>query len=403
MENCTIYSHQLAFDKVIEIVKKSLPKARLDMQDNGLQKSLTATIKGGLFTKKKTLTINYRQRQNPSYNLDQVDCGLTKNLAGMVNFIQSIPAQKTNIRDQFLYKVMSANSEMAFIAEPNISGDFEKSLRKIVSAIDAYIFAQPSELFSKSTNQHFLDKDLQLIIDTEGNSEVESVSVIVDSKYHDIPASEASKDQIERKQKSETHLAENKIKVNKNLPCVEAKSNVVLRSKADIIDRAYALMIMGVKGEGIEQEYLKRTVAEKHINSFSPREEFTYKLENMMDEERAYATWRYESLNVMLWALRFMDELSYPSEICDVKAIVGMIFQPSRSDFDSKAKLRTKEEILDQLDKVYRMHWACVDARIKGVQVSGNINPSVIFERHYALNWLTNYENQDWDDVQTNT
>ena len=23
--------------------------------------------------------------------------------------------------------------------------------------------------------------------------------------------------------------------------------------------------------------------------------------------------------------------------------------------------------------------------------------------KHYSLNWLTNYQNQDWDDVQTNT
>ena len=61
------------------------------------------------------------------------------------------------------------------------------------------------------------------------------------------------------------------------------------------------------------------------------------------------------------------------------------------------------EEILDELDKTFRMNWACVDARIKGEQVTGNINPSIIYERHYALNWLTNYQNQEWDEVQTNT
>jgi len=26
-----------------------------------------------------------------------------------------------------------------------------------------------------------------------------------------------------------------------------------------------------------------------------------------------------------------------------------------------------------------------------------------LYERHYALNWLTNNLDQDWDDVQTNT
>ena len=105
----------------------------------------------------------------------------------------------------------------------------------------------------------------------------------------------------------------------------------------------------------------------------------------------------------MLWALGIIDELKYPSEICDVQTIVGKIFQPSRKEFEDSVELRSEPDILDELDKTYRMNWACVDARVKGREVLGNINPSVIYERHYSLNWLTNYQNQDWDDVQTDT
>ncbi len=49
------------------------------------------------------------------------------------------------------------------------------------------------------------------------------------------------------------------------------------------------------------------------------------------------------------------------------------------------------------------MHWACVNARVKGEAVSGNLNSSIVYERHYALNWLTNYGGQEWDEVETNT
>jgi hypothetical protein len=49
------------------------------------------------------------------------------------------------------------------------------------------------------------------------------------------------------------------------------------------------------------------------------------------------------------------------------------------------------------------MHWACVDARIKGQEVAGGIHPGIVYERHYCLNWLTRYQDQEWDDVQTNT
>ena len=65
MENCTIYSHYLNFDKVVQIVKEKLPKAKVEFNDGGINKSLVATIKGGFFGKNKTLKINYRQRENP--------------------------------------------------------------------------------------------------------------------------------------------------------------------------------------------------------------------------------------------------------------------------------------------------------------------------------------------------
>jgi len=79
------------------------------------------------------------------------------------------------------------------------------------------------------------------------------------------------------------------------------------------------------------------------------------------------------------------------------------MLKPSREEFTNTAQLKSKAEILDELDKTYRMNWACVDARIKGEAPTGNINPSVLYERHYALNWLTRYLNQNWDNVTTDT
>ncbi|HMQ87948.1 MAG TPA: DUF4272 domain-containing protein [Flavilitoribacter sp.] len=403
MENCTIYSHNLEFEKVVQIVKSNLPKAKIEYNDGGMQKSLVAEIKGGFFGKSKILKINYRERKNPSYKLEQVECGLTQNLAGMVNFIQSLPAKNEEVRNKFLYKVMSANCEIPFIAEPEISPEFESVLRRIAIELDGFVFAQPNRIFNKSNGQHFVDKNLNLILDMNGNCEVQDVEINVNSKYHDQPKEPYTEEQIKRKEKSEAFLAENGIKTNNNLPCISSSESVELRTLKEIIDRAYSLLIIAVKGEGIEQEHLAKTIQVKKIESFSPKENQIYQAESLNDQERAYATWRYESLYAMLWALGKMDELKYPSEICDVQGIVGKIFQPSREEFENSVKLRSKSEILDELDKTYRMNWACVDARIKGQQVSGNINPSVVHERHYSLNWLTNYQNQDWDDVQTNT
>ncbi len=403
MENCTIYSHILDFESIERIVKHNLPKAKVEVKDGGKQKSLVATIKGGFFSKTKKLTINYRERKTPSYKLSEVDCPLTQNLAGMVNFIQSIPSQNEEVKNKFMIKVMAANCEMSFMAAPSIDKDFEPILRSVMSQLNGFIFAQPSSLFSKSGGQHFVDKDLNLILDTNGNCEVDDIDVTVDAKYHDQPVDEYKQDQIDRKARSEAYLSTHNIKVNKNLPCSASESTIELRSVKEVIDRAYALLIMAVKGEGVVQKQLEKTVKDRNINGFSPKEETIYRSEILTDTQRAYATWRYESLYTVLWALGKMEDLKYPSDICNVQEVVGKVLTPSVEEFAKSAQLKSKSEILDELDKIYRMNWSCVDARIKGEEVAGNINPSVIYERHYALNWLTRYQDQDWDDVKTNT
>lgn len=403
MENCTIYSHMLDFSKVIEIVKNGLPKAEINTQNNGVQKSIVATIKGGFFSKNKSLTINYRERENPSYNLEKADCSLSQNLAGMVNFIQSIPAQNHEIHSKFLIKVMATNCEMAFICDPKMTSDFESVLQKIALAVNAFVFTSSSDFFNKSQVQHFLDKDLNLILDTEGKTEISDLDVRIDAKYYDADQATITPAQKTRKEKSEAFLTANNITINKNLPCVADDKAAELQHVNTVIDRAFALLLTAVKGEGIEQEHLDRARKDKRIDSLSPRETKVFDATTLDENERAYATWRYESLYTILWALGQMEDLKYPDEICDVKAVVDAIFSMPRTDFTKTAKLRSKSEILDELDKIYRMNWACVDARIKGQQPTGNINPSVIYERHYALNWLTKYENQAWDDVQTDT
>ncbi len=403
MENCTIYSHYLNFEKVVQIVKEKLPKAKVEFNDGEINKSLVATIKGGFFGKNKTLKINYRQRQNPSYKIEEVECGLTQNLAGMANFIQSIPPQNDAVKSKLIHKVLAANCEIPFMAEPEIIPEFKAVLDSIVQELDAFIFAQPSKVFNNSDSQHFLDKNFDLILDTSGNCGIQDLAVNIESKYYDEPVGNATEEQINRKTKSNDFLNSHGIKVNKILPCVETVAQTKLRSMDEIIDRAFALMVTAAKGEGIEKQHLVKLIEDKKINSLSQKESEIFQMENLNDQDRAYATWRYESLYVILWAMGKMDELKFPNEICDVQAIVGALIKTNKEELKNSIQLKSTSEILDELDKTYRMNWACVDARIKGEQVAGNINSSIIYERHYALNWLTNYLDQDWDDVTTDT
>ena len=298
---------------------------------------------------------------------------------------------------------MSTNCEIPVIVEPGFDAEYISIVKKITLALDGFVFANPLKSFPKAKTQHFLDKNLNLILDLEGNCEISDIDVNINSKYADKSAAELTKDQLERKAKTEVFLKEHDIKMSKTLPCVASESETEIRTTKEVIDRVFALMLIAVKGEGCPQEDLEKAKKDKKVDSFTTYENYLFDKSELEDQEQSNAIWRYESLNTMLWALGFIAELTYPDQICDAGEIVGLCFTHPRTEFENKAKLRSKSEILDELDKIYRMNWTCVDARIKDETISGYLNGSIIYERHYSLNWLTKYQNQDWDDVTTNT
>lgn len=57
----------------------------------------------------------------------------------------------------------------------------------------------------------------------------------------------------------------------------------------------------------------------------------------------------------------------------------------------------------DRQDLIFRYDWACVEARIHGKELTA-VSGDIVFEWHYALNWLVGAEGiTDWDEVRTTT
>jgi hypothetical protein len=117
------------------------------------------------------------------------------------------------------------------------------------------------------------------------------------------------------------------------------------------------------------------------------------------------ATWRAEALVPLLWALGKIDGLDAPVGLCDVAVVQGALPEllGSLGEFVSAAVLRPDEEIWEVHEAVYQAHWAVRDAELNSSPIPDGLIPGVIQERHHALNWLTGYCNQDWDDVTTDT
>lgn len=209
---------------------------------------------------------------------------------------------------------------------------------------------------------------------------------------------------LERKQRSISILKAENVKFIEHLPVIETESESKRRTTEEVAQRAIALAIVAVKGEGIEQQIIDKLVKDYSAESlFTPKEKAFIRNPNPSLQERAQFSWRYEAYWLMLWSLGYVNTLKRPDSICDVPKAVAFLRDNGRDGFIKKARLRSQKEILDAADLIYRYHWAMTDARINSKDKPAGLDPGVVLERHYALNWLIGYMGQEWDDISTDT
>ncbi|WKZ57587.1 MAG: DUF4272 domain-containing protein [Bdellovibrionota bacterium] len=122
-------------------------------------------------------------------------------------------------------------------------------------------------------------------------------------------------------------------------------------------------------------------------------------------------SWRGEAAQFLLWALGVFKELPLPCKGIDIVDVLWPHIPKALSEdpepFFSASKLRPIEEVLDEVDIIHRMNWACTDQRLGGQEVP-KLNHTVVWERAYASNWLVGYPDgylttQEWDEVVVDT
>ena len=222
--------------------------------------------------------------------------------------------------------------------------------------------------------------------------------VLVSSNVHAMETSES------RKAKTERYLRVKKVPINEFLPLIEDSKKARIRTAKDVAKRVVALYSVSARGNGIDQAKVDDAIKRSGAQGFlTPLEREFLATRTPSQQQLANASWRLEAIWVLLWALGKVDTLEFPTNTCDMEKLHASVPKPSETAaFLASAKLRNVEEILDESDKIYRTHWAVRDAQLNGAPPPAGLNPSVVVERHYALNWLTWYA-PEWDDITTDT
>lgn len=210
----------------------------------------------------------------------------------------------------------------------------------------------------------------------------------------------------ERKTKSEAILRSKAIPFLESLPCIESDEETELRTPQQIGIRMVCLFC--VIGSAFSRSftaykaYLERYQLWNHL---TPEE--TQFLWNSSPDEKTIInfTWRCEALFLLMWATGLVDELPWPDRETLTDDIQSRFPDLDKSPwpFILGLKSRSKKEILDVSDLLYRLHWAVRNAQLHGQPVPSELKPEVILEWHHAINWITNYDDLDWDDVRTDT
>lgn len=208
----------------------------------------------------------------------------------------------------------------------------------------------------------------------------------------------------DRKARSIAILEAESIPYLGSLPLIETEKTALRRSDDEVIERAIALAIVAVKGETRDHALGLALIDQFDADGFFSPDELAYLNDpNPNEQTHINFIWRYESTYVMLWALGFYDDLGQPADIVNVGQMAGLLRDLGTEGLRREGKLRPQSEILDAADLIYRYNWAAVNARVNGKPPPTGINPSVAYERHYALNWLIGYLDQAWDDISTDT
>lgn len=223
-------------------------------------------------------------------------------------------------------------------------------------------------------------------------------------EHAQLPVSEKA---LNRRSANLRRLQSEGISVPAHLPPIIDEDECFPQSAEDVARRALALFLVALRAESLAaaEPIPVADIKERQPIGFaalSPAEQTFMQRPKPSEEEIAQMSWRYEALQILLWSLGLV-QLPPASGICDVSALVGYLLEAEEEEIVKAASLRQPSILLDTLDLHYCYHWAVRQAELGQAESPGGLEPGVVIERHYALNWLTRFEDAPWDDVDTPT
>lgn len=348
-----------------------------------------------LFPKHKLTIRVSTEDTNPDY--------FEANIPGMMGFYHRVPFADENRKELVLTQISVFNTLLAIEAEKELNEGQLQLCTALLSAIEGIGFLQDGTL---------LDSDGQVIVYPDGTSG--PADFTPRACTNKVMGQEMTSVEGERRKRASiAYIQERGIPHLETLPLLPPAAACVWKSQEDIARRAVALLIViqyacdVAQGGDLEEstDFVMRM-----LRKFEVEDQLTEKERKLLqdaepvEQEAVNIVWQYEAYWTLIWALGLVESLDFPDQICDCEYAIEAVSRcESFEEFYGKTVLRSREEIMDEADKIYRLHWACVDSRIHGKEAPAGMNESIVMERRRGLFWMAGCDEEDWDHIPMDT
>ncbi|WP_255990930.1 DUF4272 domain-containing protein [Chitinolyticbacter albus] len=210
-----------------------------------------------------------------------------------------------------------------------------------------------------------------------------------------------------RKASSESKLRALGIPINEHLPLIETEEETKVRSRDEVFHRLLALWAVVGKAFLGSGSHFAGYIAEQGMQDWLSGQERDFLFSKEASErDQIHFSWQLEAFFFIAWAAGLVEASEIPTEESSVQSILGLFPQENEAPDILRGSIciRSKSDILDRADLMYRLHWAVRNAHLTGSATPKGINGGVVQEWHRAVNWMTCYgEENDWDQVGTDT
>lgn len=187
---------------------------------------------------------------------------------------------------------------------------------------------------------------------------------------------------------------------NEHLPVLESLADLSLKSAEAVAARAViagyiAAVCFGAPGSKVRKD-LEQLDLWRHVTA----EEQELFAASPSIESLAFHGWLIESIQFLAWSLGLvpLDHFTECSE-----SLASHFPRPGTDpgDFIFRATLRPVEELLQEADTLYMLHWRAVENNLMGTPDARILLPRVSFRRH-AADWAVGVD-EAWEDVPLDT